>query len=199
MHPNPTYHGEDRALHEALIDEIGFGMVFLTTPDGPRVAHTPLISTGDGAVQFHLSRGNALAGHLDGATALVTVNGPDAYVSPRWYDNRDTVPTWDYVALEMEGRVRTMAPEGLEAFLHTLIERHEARIEGADWNADEASEATWNKLFKGIVGFELEVQAWRPTIKLSQRKSAAERARIADAQAAAGRPAIAALMRTLGG
>ena len=50
MHPNPTYHGEDRALHEALIDEIGFGMVFLTTPDGPRVAHTPLISTGDGAV-----------------------------------------------------------------------------------------------------------------------------------------------------
>ena len=124
-------------------------MVFLTTPDGPRVAHTPLMSTGDGAVQFHLARGNALTRHLDGATALVTVNGPDAYVSPRWYDNRDTVPTWDYVALEMEGRVRRMAPEGLEAFLHAIIEKHEARIGGEPWQATESSETTWSKLFRG--------------------------------------------------
>ena len=58
MHPNPLFRSEDRALLEALIDEIGFGMVFMTTPDGPRVAHTPLLSTEDGAVQFHLSRGN---------------------------------------------------------------------------------------------------------------------------------------------
>jgi len=80
MHPNPLFRSEDREVFEALIDQIGFGMVFLTTPDGPRVAHTPLMSTGDGAVQFHLARGNALTRHLDGATALVTVNGPDAYV-----------------------------------------------------------------------------------------------------------------------
>ena len=41
---------------QALIDEIGFGMVFATTPDGPRVAHTPLQWTGDGAVHFHLAK-----------------------------------------------------------------------------------------------------------------------------------------------
>jgi len=198
MHPNPLFRSDDRQLFETLIDQIGFGMVFLTTPDGPRVAHTPLLSTGDGAVQFHLARGNALTRHLNGATALITLNGPDAYVSPRWYDNRDTVPTWDYVALELEGRVRRMADEGLEAFLHAAIAKHEARIEGEPWRAEETSEATWGGLFRGIAGFEMEVQAWRPTLKLSQKKSPEERARIAEGQEAAGRPALAALMRSLG-
>jgi len=197
MHPNPLFRSDDRQLFETLIDQIGFGMVFLTTPDGPRVAHTPLLSTGDGAVQFHLARGNALTRHLDGATALVTVNGPDAYVSPRWYDNRDTVPTWDYVALEMEGRVRRMADEGLEAFLHAVIAKFESRIEGEPWRAEESSEATWSGLFRAIVGFELEVQAWRPTVKLSQKKSASERETIAAGQEAQGNGAIATLMRGL--
>ncbi|WP_370184468.1 FMN-binding negative transcriptional regulator [Alteriqipengyuania sp.] len=198
MHPNPQFRSDDRQLFEALIDEIGFGMVFLTTPDGPRVAHTPLLSTGEGAVQFHLSRGNAQTRHLDGSTALVTVNGPDAYVSPRWYDERGTVPTWDYVAREMDGRVRRLSEDELEAFLHALIAKHEERLDGEPWRADEASETTWSKLFRGISGFEMEVQAWRPTLKLSQKKNAGERARIADGHIAAGRPAIAALMESLG-
>ena len=197
MHPNPLFRSDDRQLFETLIDQIGFGMVFLTTPDGPRVAHTPLLSTRDGAVRFHLSRGNALTRHLDGATALLTVNGPDAYVSPRWYENRDTVPTWDYVALEMEGRVRRMADEGLEAFLHAVIAKFESRVEGEPWRAEESSEATWSGLFRAIVGFELEVQAWRPTLKLSQKKSATEREAIAAGHEANGNGAIATLMRGL--
>lgn len=197
MHPNPIYRTDDRALCESLIAEIGFGMVFATTPDGPRVAHTPLLTTGDGAVQFHLARGNALARHLDGETALIVVNGPDAYVSPRWYENRDTVPTWDYVALELEGRVRKMDDEGLEAFLHAAIAKHESRLEGAPWLAEESSEKMWSGLFRGIVGFELEVLAWRPTLKLSQNKSADERVRIAAGLETAGHAALAHLVRNI--
>ncbi len=201
MHPNPLFRSDDRALFEALIDEIGFGMVFLTTPDGPRVAHTPLLSTGDGAVQFYLARGNGITRWLDGSTALVAINGPDAYVSPRWYADRATVPTWDYVALELEGRVRRMETEGLEALLHALIERHEARVPvdtGAErWSAVETPPEMWRKLLGGIVGFELEVQAWRPTLKLSQNKSAEVREAIAAGLEASGAPALAQLMRTL--
>jgi transcriptional regulator len=198
MHPNPLYRTDDRALCESLIDEIGFGMVFAQTPDGPRVAHTPLISTSDGAVQFHLARGNALTRHLAaGADALIVVNGPDAYVSPRWYTNRDTVPTWDYIALELEGRVRRMADEGLEAFLHAAIEKHEGRLEGAPWRAEESSDKVWSGLFRGIVGFELEVLGWRPTLKLSQNKTAEERSRIADGLDAAGHAALAHLVREI--
>lgn len=197
MHPNPLFRSEDRNLLEALIDEVGFGMVFLTTPDGPRVAHTPLLSTGDGAVQFHLARGNALTRWLDGATALVTVSGPEAYVSPRWYADRATVPTWDYVALELEGRVRRMSSEGLEGLLHSLIERHEARIAGEPWRAEETPPNVWRKLFGAIAGFELEVLAWRPTIKLSQKRTPEDRQTIAAGLEGAGAAALANLMRTL--
>jgi transcriptional regulator len=197
MHPDPRYRTDDRALCESLIDEVGFGMVFAATPDGPRMAHTPLLSTSGGAIQFHLARGNALTPHLEGETALIVVNGPDAYVSPRWYGNRDTVPTWDYVALELEGRVRRMDDEGLEAFLHAAIERHETRLPGTPWLSEESSDKVWSGLFRGIVGFEMEVLAWRPTLKLSQNKSAEDRARIAEGLETAGHGALAHLIRSL--
>lgn len=197
MHPNPAYRHNDRALHETLIDEIGFGMVFADTPDGPRVAHTPLLSTGDGAVQFHLARGNALTKHLEGGNALIVINGPDSYVSPRWYDERGTVPTWNYVAIELEGRVRQMNEEGLEALLHTLIEKQEGQLGGEMWTADETPADIWHKLIGAIVGFEMEILAWRPTMKLSQGKNPEERERIAESLEANGSPAVAYLMRTL--
>ncbi|MDC8754333.1 FMN-binding negative transcriptional regulator [Erythrobacter sp. sf7] len=196
MHPNPLFRTDDRALCDSLIDEIGFGMVFAQTPDGPRVAHTPLISTGDGAVQFHLARSNALTPYLDGATALIVVNGPDGYVSPRWYENRDTVPTWDYVALELEGRVQRMDDAALEAFLHKAIAKHESKLGGEPWRAEESSEKVWSGLFKGITGFAMEVTERRPTFKLSQKKSAAERARIAGGLDEAGKAALAHLVRS---
>jgi len=198
MHPNPLFRNDDRALHEALIAEIGFGMVFAQTPDGPRVAQTPIVSTGDGAVQFHLARANALTRHLEDTTALVTINGPDAYISPRWYADRASVPTWDYIALELEGPVRKIAREGLEALLHNIADRGEALV-GADgrWTSGEVPAARWDALIGGITGFELEIKAWRPTLKLSQDKTAEDRARIAEALEAQGSPAMAQLIRTL--
>ncbi|HWK41854.1 MAG TPA: FMN-binding negative transcriptional regulator [Croceibacterium sp.] len=196
MHPNPAFRTDDRALLESLIEEIGFGMVFAATPNGPRVAHTPLVSTGDGAVQFHLARGNALTRHLAGANALAVVNGPDAYVSPRWYGEAGQVPTWNYVALELEGPVRRMEEPGLAALLEAIGAREEARIaEGTPWQPDQVPPDYWDKLMRGIVGFELEVRAWRPTFKLSQNKPAEDRMRVADALEAQGSPAVAALMR----
>ena len=179
MHPNAAFRHDDRDLFEALIDEIGFGMVFATTPDGPRVGHTPLLSTGDGAVRFHLARGNALTKHLDGSLALALINGPDSYVSPRWYADNQQVPTWNYVALELEGKVRKMDGAELEALLAGLSARHEARVtEGIPWTMDKLEDRIKSGLMAAIVGFELEVQAWRPTLKLSQNKPPEERARV---------------------
>jgi transcriptional regulator len=197
MHPNALFRNDDRALHEALIEEVGFGMVFAQTSDGPRVAHTPIVSTGDGAVQFHLARGNALTRYLVGQEALVVVNGPDAYVTPRWYADPNTVPTWDYVALELQGPVRKMAEEGLVAMLDAIAERHEERIAGEPWTRGQVDADKIAGLLRGIVGFEMEVRAWRPTFKLSQNKSPEDRAAIATALEAHGSPALAALMRTL--
>ncbi|MGE3691292.1 MAG: FMN-binding negative transcriptional regulator [Novosphingobium sp.] len=198
MHPNSLYRHEDRALLESLIGEIGFGMIFATTPEGPRVAHVPLLWTGDGAVQFHLARGNALAKYIDGMTALAVINGPDGYVSPRWYADPAQVPTWDYVALELEGRVRRMDQDGLLGLLDALTGRQEARVTGGEpWTMDKMPTDKLRGSLKGIIGFELEVKAWRPTFKLSQNKSSEERARVARGLEAQGSRAIAELMRTL--
>jgi transcriptional regulator len=198
MHPNPAFRNDDRALLEAMIDEIGFGMVFAPTPDGPRVGHTPVQWTGDGAIHFHLARGNALTRHLDGATALFVINGPDGYVSPRWYADPEHVPTWNYLSLELEGRVRRMDQDGLVGLLEALIARQEARVEGGTpWTLAKVPAEKMRGLLKGIVGFEMEVQAWRPTFKLSQNKPAEERARVAEGLESQGSRAIAQLMRTL--
>lgn len=198
MHPNAAFRHPDRDLLETLIDQIGFGMVFAQTPDGPRVAHVALLSTGDGAVQFHLSRGNALAKHLADSTALIVVNGPDGYVSPRWYADPGQVPTWNYVALELEGRVRRMDAEGTLAQITELSDKHEGRIAaGQPWTMDKLPPERLRALLAGVVGFEMEVQAWRETVKLSQNKDAAERERLAQGLESEGAFGIAQLMRTL--
>jgi len=198
MHPNPAFRHDDRALFERLIREIGFGMVFATTPNGPRVAHVPLVSTGDGAVQFHMARGNALARHMDGMVALAVVNGPDAYVSPRWYgEDPNQVPTWNYVALEMEGPVRRMDRDGLFSLLEALSAQEEAKLPPPAWTMEKSDPAYIDKLMGAIVGFEMEVQAWRPTFKLSQNKSADLREQVAAGLEETGSHAMAAMMRGL--
>jgi transcriptional regulator len=198
MHPASAFRNPDRALLETMIEEIGFGMVFAATPDGLRVAHVPLLWTKDGSLQFHLSRGNAMTKHLNGSPALVVVNGPDGYVSPRWYADPEQVPTWNYVAVELEGRVRRMDGEGLLAQIIALSDKHEARVAaGKPWTMDKLPEAKSRALQAGIVGFELEVLGWRETVKLSQNKSAEERERVAAGLESEGSTGIAALMRTL--
>src|SRR3546814_18141508 len=78
MHPNSAFRPQQDELPVLLVREIGFAAIFAATPDGPRVAHTPVLMSEDNAtLRFHLARGNALTRHLDGTTALAVVQGPD--------------------------------------------------------------------------------------------------------------------------
>lgn len=200
MHPNSAFRPRQDDLAELLVREIGFAAVFAATPDGPRVAHAPVVLSDDRAtLQFHLARGNALTRHLDGATALAVVQGPDAYVSASWYEAADQVPTWNYVAIEMEGVVSKLDDAALIAQLDTLSAVHEARV-GANppWTRDKMNPALFSKMTGAIIGFELRITAWRPTIKLSQNKSADERDRVIKGIEATGHGALAQLMRHLG-
>lgn len=204
MHPHPLFRlkgsdAEQRTMMEALVGEIGFGMVFAQTPDGPRVGQVSLFSTGDGAVQFHLSRGNGLTKHLDGCDALIVVNGPDAYISPDWYEGANQVGTWNYISIELEGPVRVMTEDGLVGLLDDLSALNEARLTPKEpWTRDKMDDAVFRRMLGGITGFEMEVKARRPTFKLSQNKSEAERLRVADELDAQGKKAMAHLMREWG-
>ena len=201
MHPNSAFRPRQDDLAELLVREIGFAAIFANTPDGPRVAHAPVVLSDDRTtLQFHLARGNALTRHLAGANALAVIQGPDAYVSASWYADTDQVPTWNYVAIEMEGLTRKLDDAELVAQLDTLSSQHEARV-GANppWTRDKMNPALFSKMTGAIVGFEMRIAAWRPTIKLSQNKSAEERGRVISGVEATGHGALAQLMRHLGG
>ncbi|RPF71988.1 FMN-binding negative transcriptional regulator [Aurantiacibacter spongiae] len=197
MHPNPHFRSGDAAALDAVARSIGFGMIFLTTPDGPRVAHTPLLLDDDGTIRFHLARANAVTPHLDGARALACINGPDAYVSARWYASPGEVPTWNYVALEYEGPVRRLDDAGLMAVLHDIATREENRVAsgGRPWSMDTVAAPVLRGMMRAIAGFALTVEDRRETVKLAQHKSPGEVARLASGVEAEGRHAMARLMR----
>lgn len=201
MHPDPKFRPQQDDLPALFVREIAFAGIFALTPDGPRVAHTPVVLSDDAAtLQFHVSRGNGLAKHLDGATVLAVVQGPDAYVSASWYTAPDQVPTWNYVAIEMEGALRKLDDAEFVALLDTLSAEHERRV-GADppWTRDKMNPAQFSRMTAAITGFEMRIAAWRSTLKLSQNKSPDERERVAAGIAAGGHGALAHLMRELGG
>jgi transcriptional regulator len=200
MHPNSAFRPKEDAVGPLLVREIGFAAIFAATPDGPRVAHAPvLLAADDRTLRFHLARGNGLTRHLDGATALAVVQGPDAYVSPADYGDPAQVPTWNYVAVEMEGRARRTDRAALVALLDDLSAAHEARIGASPaWTRAKLDPRRFDQLVDAIVGFELAVAGWRTTLKLSQNKDAAMAAQVQTALGARGHGALAQLMGALG-
>ncbi|TFI58384.1 FMN-binding negative transcriptional regulator [Sphingomonas parva] len=196
MHPNRKFHIGDRAAMAALVRQIGFGTLVVQTEAGLRAVHVPLLLEGE-RLRFHVSRGNAVHDSLlAGTEALVVIEGPHAYVSPDWYGLAGRVPTWSYVAVELNGTVRPLDTEALVRMLDDLSAEFEARLAPkAPWTTAQAEPALIAGLLKGITGFEMDVTAWRGTAKLDQDKPAEVRARLADALAGAGEHAIAAMVR----
>jgi transcriptional regulator len=197
MHPNPAFRWEDRAAMREFVREVAFGQLFAATPDGPRVAQVPAIWLDETTLGLHVARGNGITRHLDGATALFTVLGPDGYISPDWYGlDPAQVPTWNYVAVELEGTARRMTDDALIEQIDALVAEQEHRLpDHPAWTRDKMAPDDFDAMLRGIVGFRIEVTAWRGTMKLSQNKPEPARVAAAQARAATGRPAIAELMR----
>lgn len=193
MHPDPAFRWDDRAQILRFVAGHAFAHVFATTPDGPRVAHVPVLVVGD-AVRFHLSNRNGLTAHLAGTAALASVAADGAYVSPNWYANRaGQVPTWNYRAVEVEGVVRRLANDELVALLDASTAEHEGRAR-QDWTRAKMDPARFAAMCGAITGFELPATVVRATAKLSQNKSAADAAGVAAGLAATGRDDVAALV-----
>jgi transcriptional regulator len=196
MHPNRTFHWHDREAMLAFVGDVSFAHIFAQTPDGPRVAHAPVVVTREGNLRFHLARSNALTKHLDGLTAVASVAGPEAYVSPDWYGSDDQVPTWNYMAVEAEGRVRRLGETDLVAILDDLSAAHEARLlPKKPWTRAKMTPGRFEAMLPAILGFELTVEALRGTAKMGQNKRPQEMEGAAAGLEAAGRASVATLMR----
>jgi transcriptional regulator len=87
------------------------------------------------------------------------------------------VPTWNYLAVEAEGPLRTLDEDELADLLDDLSAAHEARLAPKPaWTRAKLSPERFNGLLKAIVGYELTIEALRGTRKLGKNKMVAERA-----------------------
>lgn len=192
MHPNRAFDWQDREQMFAFVAEIGFCTICV---DGPFVLHVPVIVDPPDRLRFHLARGNRAAPALDGAHAIVSCLGPDAYISPDWYGTPDQVGTWNYRAVELEGPLRRLDERALIGLLDDLSAVHEARLAPKPpWTRAKMTPGRFEAMLKAIIGFELTIEDLRGTNKLGQHKSEMERRGAADGVAPYA-PALAALMR----
>ena len=101
-------------LHD-FIEQNSFGLL-VTHVDGlPFASHLPFLlerTTGPkGTLVGHLARANPQWAEASGQNALATFSGPHAYISPTWYESEQVVPTWNYVAVHVYGRIQIIEDE----------------------------------------------------------------------------------------
>lgn len=196
MHPSPAFHWSDRDAMLGFVADAAFAHLFAMTPNGPRVAHAPVVVTPVGNLRFHLARSNALGRYLDGAAAVASFAGPHAYVSPDWYGSADQVPTWNYVTVEAEGPVRRLDEDDLVALLDDLSAAQEAKLlPKTPWTRAKMTAGRFEAMLAAIHAFELTVETLRGTRKLGQNKRADEIEGAAAGLDGIGRGDLAALMR----
>lgn len=203
MHPNPIFHKAEDQQNLSFAADQGFGMLAVNGPDGlPLLAHIPFVIEGD-SVLFHLVRSNPIARVLkSGAAACLAVRGPHGYISPDWYGIDDQVPTWNYVAVQLDGVAQLMPQEEIGVVLEKLSDRFEADLAPKPiWKMAKMEPAALTRMMRMIVPVEMRLTAIDGTWKLSQNKSEAARLAAADGVAAAemerSAAALAALMRDL--
>ncbi len=148
MHPNRAFAWEDEAAMLAFVAGIAFATI---AAEGPVLVHAPVLVAGPDRLRFHVSRGNRA--RLEGKRAIVSVLGPDAYISPDWYLADDQVPTWNYLAVEAEGPLRRLDEAELADLLDGLSAAHEARLAPKPaWTRAKMSPGRFEDMLKAIIG-----------------------------------------------
>ncbi len=170
MHTPKLYQDNDQASIHKFIDENGFG-ILVSTVDGQFWAtHIPMVLSKDRTkLVGHISRGNKQWKDVDGfKNVLAIFNGPHTYVSSSWYDH-ENVPTWNYLAVHVYGTIRIIEGEELLTALTELTDKYEKD------SANPVSVRTMSKDYvsreiKGVTGFEIVIERFEATRKLSQNR-----------------------------
>jgi transcriptional regulator len=130
------------------------------------------------AARFHLAQRNPQAGHLrEHGRCTLSFLGPNCYVSPSWYTEHPSVPTWNYLAVQLTGPAAPLCETELESLLRHLTASNEAEV-GGSWRYEDMPDAFRRQLLAEITGFEVAVERIEAKSKLSQNRSAVDRARV---------------------
>ncbi len=157
--------------------------------DGLTAEHLPLLwdrGQADGTLgtlRGHVARANAVWRKAAGSTVLAAFQGPQAYITPSWYPSKaataKVVPTWNYAVVHARGKLRiTEDAAWLRALVGRLTDAHEAS-QAHRWQLGDAPADYIEQMLRAIVGIEIEITSLQGKWKVSQNRSAADRAGVA--------------------
>lgn len=183
MYLPPHFRQDDLGEIHALIRSARLATLVTVSHGAPLVSHVPMIldeaNPPYGTLLCHVSRANPQWLAVEPTTeALAIFLGPDAYISPSWYESKrehgKVVPTWNYVAVHAHGRIRAFEdPERLRALVERLTRKHEAN-RTQPWEVGDAPESFIAGQLRGIVGLEITIERLEGKWKLSQNRSAGD-------------------------
>jgi transcriptional regulator len=154
---------------------------------------------GLGLLRAHVARANPVWRKLqDAPSCLVVFQGPEAYISPSWYETKRTthkvVPTWNYAMVQARGAARVVDDAAwLRRQLDDLTASQEGRLP-EPWQPSDAPADFLAATMKGIVGIEIPIDDLVGKWKVSQNRSAEDQRGVVDGLQSSSEQAMAALV-----
>ena len=182
----PSHFEEKRVevLHQQ-IRERALGTLVTLDSTGLNANHIPFEVDAEpapfGTLRGHVARANPVWWNFSQAVeALVIFHGPQAYVTPSWYQTKketgEVVPTYNYIVVHTYGPLHVHDDvEWLRGLVTRLTNRFEAnRV--APWRVSDAPDAFIEKQLRAIVGIEIPMTKLIGKWKVSQNRPAVDRA-----------------------
>ncbi|OGU77590.1 MAG: hypothetical protein A2V93_05635 [Ignavibacteria bacterium RBG_16_34_14] len=177
----PAYtEAKDRIKLVAFMKSYNFALLISNNEEHPDVTPLPFVVTEEERklrLVTHIARANPQWKNLNGKeNVLVLFQGPHCYISPKFYESRMNVPTWNYTMAAAYGKPKIFHEREKHLNLvHSMFEIMEPKFR-SQW--DDLPEDYKEKLFSEIVGIEIEVEKLEGKFKLSQNKTLDEQKRI---------------------
>jgi transcriptional regulator len=193
MYNRPAFNETDLGRITAMIEKNSFGTLVTHGPDGLLATHVPFLVHRDGdrlVLSAHLGAPNPQCALLDGGPALAIFTGPHAYISPLWYRTQPAVPTWDYVAVHIHGRLEPVTDDAEISDMLRALAVHDPE----KFDLDALPEKFRKNMIAGIRAFRLPAERIEAQWKMSQNRNPADRINVAAALRAQGDQAVAELI-----
>lgn len=186
MYIPPAFRETDLPFIHATMRAAGLANLVTATADGLACTPLPLFLDADegemGTLYGHVAKANPQWKAPPLGEALAIFMGPDAYVTPSWYEGKSrdgkVVPTWNYVAVHAYGPVEYFEDaDRLLAVVTRLTDRHEAS-RPQPWAVGDAPPTFIQAQLRGIVGVRLPIARIDAKRKMSQNRNAEDRANV---------------------
>ena len=175
MYTQRSHRNDDPDALRRVIETYPFAILVSQHDGEPYASHLPFMWTSGGehgVLLGHMARANPQWKTWDSTTrVLVIFNGPHSYISPAWYEQQVTVPTWNYVTVHASGVPVLVHETGRLRRLVTDLTR---RYESQDGWTVERAEPIMETELKAIVGFEIAIDRIEGKFKLNQNRSEAD-------------------------